>query len=267
MNNQIPVPNTRYPQQQLATPQLAPPQLNQPNQFASIPNQAPVQMNHAPTANVQGIAAPSFDDLRQKFEQNSNANSISAAGNQLVNNLAVNVQSAKNQVANNLAAAVKPVEQKLNHLKQSLPDLSGAQSAVVQAVDQTRDEGLINALKSELGGDNDALPALSSANEPQSISIEAPAASTLETSPTLKLPTPAETPSGGNDFLPNLDAQMQELKADSEFTATPIGSANDSINSLASGHRSEMPELQVQQANIAPDSFSQTSPSMNLESA
>ncbi len=267
MNNQIPVPNTRYPQQQLTPPQLAPPQLSQPNQLARNFNQAPLQMNHAPAANASGITAPSFDDLRKKFEQNSNTNSISAAGNQLADNLAANVQAAKNQVANNFAAATKPVEQKLNQLKQSLPDLSEAQSAVVQAIDQTRDEGLINALKSEFNGHTDGLPALSSANESQSISIEAPATPKLKTSPTPKQPAPITTPAEGNDFLPSLDVRMNELKADSEFTATPIGSANDSVNSLASGHRSEVPEIQVQQANIAPDSLSQTAPSMNLDAA
>lgn len=266
MNNQISVPNTRYPQQQIATPQLAPPQLSQPNQLTRYPHQPQLQMPNTPKANGPALTAPSFDDLRQKFEQNSNANSITAAGNQLANNLAANVQSAKNQFGNNLAAAIEPAQNGLNQLKQSLPDLSEAQSAVVQAVDQTRDEGLINALKSELNG-NDALPALPSVNESQTISIESPAASTFESSPTLRQPAPATTPSGGNDFLPNLDAQMQELKADSEFTATPIGSANDSINSLASGHRSEVPELEVQQANVAPDSLSQSAPSMNLESA
>ncbi len=267
MNNQMPAPNMRYPQQQMATPQLAAPPISQSGQQIGFSNQTPIQFNNASTAKAPGIAAPSFDDLRRKFEQNSTANSISAAGNQFANNLAANVQSAKDQVANKFAATVKPVEQKLDQLQQSLPNLSEVQSAIVQSVDQTRDEGLINALKSELSDKNDALPALSSTSEAQSISIEAPAASTFETGPTLQQPTLTKPQSGGDDFLPNLDTQIQELKADSEFTATPIGSANDSVNSLASGHRSEMPELDVQQANIAPDSLSQTAPSMNLDSA
>jgi len=138
---------------------------------------------------------------------------------------------------------------------------------MVKAVDQTRDEGLMNALKSEFNSAKDALPALSSQKESQPISIELPEASTFEASPSIEQPTPSAAPSGGNEFMPNLESEMQELKADSEFTATPIGSANDSINSLASGHRSEATELQVQQANMAPDSLSQTAPSMNLESA
>lgn len=252
INNQFSAPNSRYPQQ-IAAPQLAPPQLGQPSQLPRYPEQAPLQVGSAPKANVQGLTAPSFDDLRQKFEQNGTVNSISAAGNQLANNLAANVQSATNQV-----------NQQLN---QSLPDLSQAKSAMVKAVDQTRDEGLMNALKSEFNSAKDALPALSSQKESQPISIELPEASTFEASPSIEQPTPSAAPSGGNEFMPNLESEMQELKADSEFTATPIGSANDSINSLASGHRSEATELQVQQANMAPDSLSQTAPSMNLESA
>lgn len=252
INNQMPAPNSRYPQQ-IAAPQLAPPQLGQPSQLPQFPNQAPLQVGSAPKANVQGLTAPSFDDLRQKFEQNGTVNSISAAGNQLANNLAANIQPATNQV-----------NQQLN---QSLPDLSQAKSAMVKSVDQTRDEGLMNALKSEFNSAKDALPALSGANESQPISIELPKASTFDASPSIEQPTPSAAPSGDNEFMPNLESEMQELKADSEFTATPIGSANDSINSLASGHRSEATELQVQQANMVPDSLSQTAPSMNLESA
>ena len=252
-NSSMQVPNGRhsYPQQQIATPQLAPPQLSQSSQLSRYPNQSPEQMVNAPTANVQGLAAPSFDDLRKKFEQNGTANSISAAGNQLANDLAANLKPAQNQ---------------FSQLEQSLPDLSQAQSAVVKAIDQTRDESLINALKSEFS-DNDALPALSSANAPQAISLEAPATASFDASPSIEQPTLLKASSGGTEFLPNLESQMQELKADSEFTATPIGSANDSINSLASGHHSEVPELQVQQASMVPDSLSQTAPSMNLEAA
>ena len=266
ISNQMPAPNSRYPQQ-AATPQLAPPQLGQSNQIRQFQNQAPLQVVNSPSANVQGLTAPSFEDLRQKFEQNGSANSITAAGNQFANNLTANVNSAGNQLANNLAANLKPAQNQLNQLKESLPDLSQAKSAMVQAVDQTRDEGLMNALKSEFSAAKDALPTLSSANESQAISIEAPAASTFDASPSIEQPTPVKAPSSGNEFLPNLEAEMQELKADSEFTATPIGSANDSINSLASGHRSEVAELQVQQANMAPDSLSHAAPSMNLNAA
>ncbi len=252
MNNQIPAPNSRYTQQmappQRTTPQLAPPVLGHPQ----YRNPAPLQTANAPSANVQGLTAPSFEDLKQKFEQNSNANTISAAGNQL---------------ANDLAANLKPAENQLNQLKQSLPDLSQAKSAMVQAIDQTRDEGLMNALKSEFSGDNDAVPALSSAKESQEISIKAPTDSTFDAGPSIEKPTPLKIAAGGNEFMPNLEAEMQELKADSEFTATPIGSSNDSINSLASGHRSDVAELQVQQANMAPDSLSPKAPSMNLDAA
>ncbi len=245
--NQAPVPNSRYPQQ-MASQQLAAPQANQ---YANQMTQTPPQMVNTSAAKLQGLTAPSFDDLRKKFEQNGVADSISSAGNQFTNKLSTNLGAA---------------EDKLNQFKESLPDLSQAQSAMVQAVDQTRDEGLINALESQFSNDNNALPTLSSANESQKISIEAPG-STFEASPSMGQPTPAPAPSNGDDFTPNLQPALQEIKADSEFTATPIGSANDSVNSLASGHRSEIPDLNVQQANIAPDSLSQTPPSINLEAA
>jgi LysM repeat protein len=235
-------------------------QSNQIRQFAAQP---PLQPGNNPAANVQGLAAPSFDDLRRKFDQNVNINSIQSAGNQLASNL----KGAGNQLAENLAANLKPVQDQLNQFKQSVPDLSQTQSAIVQAVDQSRDEGLINALKSEFNGASDALPSLSSANDSQAISVEAPATLNFDANVAVEQAASQTTTPEGNDFSLDLATQTQELTADSEFTAMPIGSENDSVNSLASSHRSEAAEIQVQQANVAPDSLSQKSPSMNLEAA
>ena len=240
-------PIARYPQQ------------NPPQQLPQVSNRLPQ------LAQPNSTQAPSFDDLRRKFEQsapvqqiasgsNQLVNDLSATGNQIKNEFSAMETQVQNQFSNNFQAASDSVNQnlagQLEQAKQAFPDLSQAKSAMVEAIDQSRDDGLIEALKSEVSEAVDSIPTLSSPSAFDGISLEAPRAA-----------PPATVK---NEFMP-----ANEVQADSEFNAAPIAAANDSVNSLASAIDSSGSDFSVSHADAMPDvpTLNKESASMNLESA
>ena len=219
---------------------------------ANLANNLQTQLNQPAPTN----SAPSFDQLRNKFNQTANntINSVTNQANQQLNDLptqaasqfdqlkqtanqnlkqAVNgTQNFGNQVAdkfrNNVNSFQKTASDSVNDFQQSMPDLSSASSATRQSIDTNRDDGLIDALQTELN---------SAANK---ISID--------------------TKSGGDFSVPPLQSSP-EIKIDSDFSkndfkAQPIELTDDASNRLVS---EQSPigggglDFNVQQANVAPD--------------
>jgi len=146
----IQAPRLTQPTQPLAAPQLQQPNFN--NQPVHTPPQLTVSAPASAPISAPALSAPSFDDLRNKFEQSGAADTIQSTGNQITNSLATNLQSAGTSLQ-------QSINGQFNEAKQAMPDLSQAKSAVVQAIDQTRDDGLIDALNSQFNSDNVTSPA------------------------------------------------------------------------------------------------------------
>ena len=249
----------------------------QPNQniaasgnTASFANDLKTQLNQPAPTN----SAPSFDQLRDKFNQTANntVSSVTNQANQQLNSLptqatnqfnqfkqttnqnfnqAVNeTKNIGNQLADKFRDSANSVQQNasktINDFQQSMPDLSAATSATRQSIDTNRDDGLINALQTELN----------SATEKVSV----------------------DTNSGGDFLAPplqsspeiNIDSDLSSKDFNSDFKAQPIELTNDASNRLVSEQspiRSGGMDFNVQQANVAPDFSAGISQISNIDQA
>ncbi len=210
------------------------------NQTAgSIANSASNQVNQQ-VNNLQNQASAARDNFSQKFSQVSSQaqnklNQFNQAVGQTVNQVANPTQNLGNQLAGNLHSNVdalqKNINQSVNDFQQNMPDLSGAKLATKQTIEPGRDEGLIDALQTEMN----------SATEKVSI----------------------DTNSGGDFIVPPIQ-KTPEISIDSdfggnepkrEFEAQPIELTNNAENRLVSEQSPLGMDLNVQnvqQANLDP---------------
>ena len=229
---------------------------NMPN----LANNLQTQLNQPAATN----SAPSFDQLRNKFNQTSNnaINSATSQANQQLNNFpaqatnqfnqfkqtasqnlnqsinqAVNeTQNVGNQIADKFRSSANSLQQNasnaINDFQQSMPDMSAATSATRQSIDTNRDDGLINALQTELNSATDKVS--------------------------------VDTKSGGDFLAPpiqgsvdiNIDSDFSKNDFQPDFKAQPIELADNASNRLVS---EQSPigggglDFNVQQANVVPD--------------
>ena len=241
------------------------------NDFAS---NLKTQLNQSAPTNT----APSFDQLRNKFNQTANNtinsvtneanqqfnnfpaqatnqfNQLSQSANQNVNqaaNQAVNAtQNFGNEIADQFRSSANSLQQNasntINDFQQSMPDLSAATSATRQSIDTNRDNGLINALQTELnsGGETVSVDTSSGGD------FLAPP---IQNSPEISI----DSDFSKNDFNPDFKAQPIELTSDANnrqaSEQTPIGGGDIDFN--------------VQQANVVPDFSAGISSTGNIEQA
>ena len=208
------------------------------NTINSATNQANQQFN-----NFQNQAAATRDNFNQNFSQVSNQaqnqlnqfnQSAGQAINQTVNatkeygnQLAGNIRSGANSLKQSLSNSVDNVQQNIN-----MPDLSAATSATRQTIESSRDDGLIDALQTEMN----------SAAEKVSIDTNSGGdflAPPIQQGPEISI----DSDVSNNDFNPQLNSQLK---------AQPIELANEAKNRLVSEQSPLGANFDVHQANVAP---------------
>jgi len=238
--------------------------IQQPNQAPISPPNFAHNLQSQPIQSGQTIAAPSFDQLRDKFNQTANntinsgsnqvnqqfANlqnqaqnqfnqfnqSVGQTANQTVNQATKATQNFGNQLAGNFRSNVDSLQQNItksaNDFQQSMPDLAAATSSTRQAVEPNRDDGLIDALQTELN------------SAAENVSIEAPSGGDFQVPPIQKAPEISiDNEFSSNDFNPQPQAQPIELTDNTKnrlvSEQTPLGDIGSDFN--------------VQQANVTPE--------------
>lgn len=241
-------------------------------QSASTQNQSPIQSQHRypgvsgnnalqtngspfpppasaspapPTTQPELTGAPNFDALRSKFNQTADdiSGAVTQQANQQFEKLQQQTVGTAQQFGNQLAADFSNDAQSLkqqlgnraNQFQQSMPDLAAATAATRQTIDGNRDDGLINALQTELN------------SAAQTISIDSASTSnfsapSIQNDPEIKI----ENDFNSNDFSGN--------DFENQLKAQPIELTNDSENRLVSEQSSLSNDFNVQQANLAPPS-------------
>lgn len=193
-----------------------------------------------PTMQPELTGAPNFEALRSKFNQTADGitGTVTQQATQQFENLQQQsvgtVQQYGNSLASDFRQGAQAMKQKLdnrvNDFQKSMPDLAAATTATRKAIDDNRDDGLINALQTELN------------SAAQNISIDTDRGSDFSVPPMQdESEIKIENEFSGNDF-------------DSQFKAQPIELTNDSQNRLVSEQTPFSTDFNVQQANLAPQS-------------
>ena len=239
----------RYPVQQNTQPTF-------PTQAAPAPNFDALRNNFNQTANdlanstsnranqqfnnLQNQAAAVRDNFEQNFSQVSNqaqhtVNQFNQSAEQMANQVANTSQNYGNQLAGNLRSNVDTLQKNfsasVDDFQQNMPDLSGAKLATKQSIESGRDEGLIDALQTELNG------------AAEKVSIDTNSGGDFLVPPLQKSPEiTIDSDFGGNNPKPQLEAQ-------------PIELTNDAQNRLVSEQSPlgmDFNLQKVQQANLDP---------------
>ena len=199
------------------------------------------QVNHQ-LGNLQTQAAATRDSFHQNFSQVSNQaqnklnqlnQSVGQKVNQTVEQVAKPAHNFGNQLANNLQSSAcvagKNISNSVNDFQQNMPDLAGAELATRQPIESDRDDGLINALQTEING------------AAETVSIDNRSGGDFQPPPIENKPEISiDTDFSNNDFNPQLKK------------AQPIELTDKAENRLASEQSPIGMDLNVQQANIAP---------------
>ena len=188
-------------------------------------------------SNVQNQTAAARDAIGQSFSQVSNQaqdklSQFNQSVNQTVNQAANSTQNFGNQLAANVRSNVDSLQQNIsnsvNDFQHNMPDLSGAKLATKQTIESGRDEGLINALQTEIN------------SAAERVSIDAKSDGDFLAPPIQKTPEISiDSNFSNNDSTPQLEAQ-------------PIELTDNAQNRLVSEQSPLGMDLNVQQANLAP---------------
>lgn len=202
----------------------------------SAANQVNQQFN-----NLQNQAAATGNNLSQNFSQVSNQaqnklnqfnQSVTQTVNQTVNQATNSTQNFGSQLGGNLRSSADSIQQNIsssvNNLQQSMPDLSSPKLATRQTIEPNRDDGLIDALQTEING------------AAEEVSIEMNSGGDFRAPQIQKTPEISiDSDVSKNDFSPQIEAQ-------------PIELTDNAQNRLVSEQSPLGMDLNVQQANIAP---------------
>ena len=254
--------------QLVSSPQFA----NQtPHNGQGMQNRYPFQQNAQPAAPVQTMSSPSFDQLRNKFNQSAN-NAVGSATdqvNQQFNNLQNQASATRDNLSQNFSQVSNQAQNQLNQFNQSVGQ------AVNQTADTAKDYGnqLANNLQSSAdslqqnikNSVNDFMPNLPEVQSATRQTIESSRDDGLIGALQTELNGAAENISiEGNtsgDFLAPPIQKTDQIVIDSDFSsndfnpqlkAQPIELVNNAKNRLVSEQSPMGMDFNVQQANVDP---------------
>lgn len=241
----------------------------------------PPQTTSPPNLAASNLAAPSFADLKNQF-QNSSSNSelphsdlqasLQSAKDATKEAFSQRIGDASDAVQNIQAKASSSLDSMQAQLQQSisgkrdavasqfqdlqLPEMSSPQTTIRKSLENRSDDGLIQALQTEIAGhQNDVASGVAPLTNQLASTAQASRQMMDDFMPELSSSAPAKLPSTNQTPTQQTAiASPSNARADSEFSAQPIGSVPASKTQLASGHREQSMDQFVQQANVVPES-------------